>query len=194
MTYTTDQNMSHSPPTHRPTVYPTARDAVEGKEPQRRPEKRLGRRLEEVVRAVRGGYCRLQMPLRLAFAVRETVAGHRLGALEWGGAGFPCFTSFSRPKGACGTADEDFVLLSLRACLSQRATHKTPHGGYLRPPPSNAPLRTAQCIPEHPPPPPTCLVVQSGSRCTTPAVEPDLKEVPSVAVPRTGPCLCGALP
>ena len=32
-----------------------------------------------------GGYCRLQMPLKLAFAVRETVAGHRLGALEGGG-------------------------------------------------------------------------------------------------------------
>ena len=28
-----------------------------------------------------GGYCRLQMPLRLDFGVRETVAGHRLGAL-----------------------------------------------------------------------------------------------------------------
>ena len=31
------------------------------------------------------GYCRLQMPLRLALAVRETVAWHRLGALEGGG-------------------------------------------------------------------------------------------------------------
>ena len=28
------------------------------------------------------GYCRLQMPLKLAPAVREIVAGHRLGALE----------------------------------------------------------------------------------------------------------------
>ena len=32
-----------------------------------------------------GGYCRLQMPLRLALGVRGTVSGHRLGALEWGG-------------------------------------------------------------------------------------------------------------
>ena len=31
---------------------------------------------------VGGGYCRLQMPLRLALAVRKTVAGHKLGALE----------------------------------------------------------------------------------------------------------------
>ena len=43
------------------------RDASEGKGPQRRPQKRLGRRLEEVAKAVAGGYCRLQMPLRPAF-------------------------------------------------------------------------------------------------------------------------------
>ena len=33
------------------------------------------------------GWGRLQMPLRLALAVRGTVAGHRLGALEGGGGG-----------------------------------------------------------------------------------------------------------
>ena len=40
-----------------------------------------------VAKVVGGSYCRLQMPLSLALAVRETVAGHRLGALEmrWGG-------------------------------------------------------------------------------------------------------------
>ena len=32
-----------------------------------------------------GGYCWLQMPLSLALAVRETVAGRRLGALKGGG-------------------------------------------------------------------------------------------------------------
>ena len=37
-----------------------------------------------VAKAVGGGYCRLQMPLRLAVAVRGTVAGHGLGALERG--------------------------------------------------------------------------------------------------------------
>ena len=45
----------------------------------------LDRRLEEVAKAVGGGYCRLQMPLKLALGVRGTVAGHRLGALEGGG-------------------------------------------------------------------------------------------------------------
>ena len=59
------------------------RDALEGKGPQRR----LGRRLEEVAKAVVGGYCRLQMPFSLALGVRGTVAGHRLGALEEGGGG-----------------------------------------------------------------------------------------------------------
>eukprot|EP00670_Eutreptiella_braarudii_P021862 CAMPEP_0174349268 /NCGR_PEP_ID=MMETSP0811_2-20130205/5969_1 /TAXON_ID=73025 ORGANISM="Eutreptiella gymnastica-like, Strain CCMP1594" /NCGR_SAMPLE_ID=MMETSP0811_2 /ASSEMBLY_ACC=CAM_ASM_000667 /LENGTH=48 /DNA_ID= /DNA_START= /DNA_END= /DNA_ORIENTATION= len=32
------------------------RDALEGKGPQRRPQKRLDRRLEEVAKAVGGGY------------------------------------------------------------------------------------------------------------------------------------------
>ena len=41
--------------------------------------------LEAVAEAVGGGYCRLQMPLRLTLGVRGTVAGHRLGALERGG-------------------------------------------------------------------------------------------------------------
>ena len=57
-------------------------DAFEGKGPQRQPERRLDRRLEEVAGAVGGGYCRLQMALKLALGVRGTVAGHRLGALE----------------------------------------------------------------------------------------------------------------
>ena len=55
-----------------------ARDAVEGKGPRRWPE--AARPLEEVAKAVVGGYCRLPMPLRVELAVRGTVAGHRLGA------------------------------------------------------------------------------------------------------------------
>ena len=57
------------------------RDALKGKGPQRRVQRRLDKWLEEVAKAVGGGYCRLQMPLRLAFGVRGTVAGHRV----WGG-------------------------------------------------------------------------------------------------------------
>ena len=69
-------------------VWPSPRAASEGKGPQRPPQRRLGRRLEEVAEAVGGGYCRLQMPLRLALGVRGTVAGHRLGAVA-GGRGVP---------------------------------------------------------------------------------------------------------
>ena len=68
------------------------RDTLEGKGPRRRPQERLDRRLEGVVEAVGGSYCRLPMPLKLALGVRGTVAGHRLGALEGGGylAAFQC--------------------------------------------------------------------------------------------------------
>ena len=66
---------------------PPPRDALEGKGPQRQPQRRLDRRLEAVTKAVGGGYCRLQMPLRLALGVRGTVAGRRLGALEGPGGG-----------------------------------------------------------------------------------------------------------
>ena len=62
-----------------------SRGALDAKWPGTRPQRRLGRRLEEVAQAVGGGYCRLQMPLRVALGVRETVAGDRLGTLEGGG-------------------------------------------------------------------------------------------------------------
>ena len=38
---------------------PQGRDALEGNGPQRPPQKRWDRRLEEVAKAVGGGYCRL---------------------------------------------------------------------------------------------------------------------------------------
>ena len=67
------------------------RDALEGKGPRRRSQKRLDRRLEEVAKAVGGGYCRLQMPLKLALGVKETVAGRWLGALKGEGGVTQCF-------------------------------------------------------------------------------------------------------
>ena len=78
------------------------RDGLEGEGPQRRPPKRLGRRLEEVSKAVGGGYCRLQMPLKRALGVKETVAGHRLGAREAGGGAPPPLPI--RPEGGGGGA------------------------------------------------------------------------------------------
>ena len=65
--------------------HPPPRDALERKGPQQLPQRRLDRRLEGLAKAVGSGYFRLQMPLGLALAVRGTVAGHRLGALEGGG-------------------------------------------------------------------------------------------------------------
>ena len=76
-------------------MWGVGRGALEGKGPQRRPKERLDGRLEEVAEAVGGGYCRLQMPLSLAPGVRETVAGHRLGALERGGGGLLPFQCIS---------------------------------------------------------------------------------------------------
>ena len=69
------------------------------------PRRRLGRRLEEVAKAVGGGYCRLQMRLGLALGVRGTVAWQRPGALEGGGGNFPPpfpMHPCTRPQGCAG--------------------------------------------------------------------------------------------
>ena len=66
-----------------------ARAALEGKGPRRWPQKRLDRRSEGVAKAVGGGNCPLHMPLKLAPAVREAVAGPRLGTLGRGWVGNP---------------------------------------------------------------------------------------------------------
>ena len=69
-----------------------------------RPQRRLDRRLGPVAKAVGGSYRRLQMPLNPALAVRETGAGHRLGAPEWGG-GVPAPLPM-HPKGGGRTATQ----------------------------------------------------------------------------------------
>ena len=61
----------------------------------------MDRRLEEVAKAVGGGYCRLQM----AFAARATVAGHRLGALERAGR-VPPHSNALLCLARCTSADE----------------------------------------------------------------------------------------
>ena len=50
------------------------------REAQRGPQKRLDRRFEEVADAVGGGYCRLQMPLKLVLAFEH---GTGLGQDLW---------------------------------------------------------------------------------------------------------------
>ena len=106
---------------------PPPRDALEEKGPQRRPQQRLGRPLEEVAKAVGGGYCRGQMPLKLALAVRGTVAGHRLGALEGGGRGgylppFQCIPSPGLPALLTNVLGRAARIERVRVCVS----HMTP--------------------------------------------------------------------
>ena len=55
------------------------RDALEGKGVSKAVPKAVRQAVEGVAKAVGGGYCRLPLALRMAVAVRETVAGHRLG-------------------------------------------------------------------------------------------------------------------
>ena len=66
-----------------------------------RPQRRLGRRLEEVAEALGGSYFRLQIPLTLALGVRGTVAGHRLGTLERGGGASNASLFTSHLPGGC---------------------------------------------------------------------------------------------
>ena len=87
--------------TTRRNVTQGGRGALEEMGPQRWPQKRLDRRLEGVAEVVGGGYCWLQMPLRPALAIRETVAGHRLGGLE-GGAGVTSPPFQCIPRGGGG--------------------------------------------------------------------------------------------
>ena len=82
----------------------SGRHALEGKGPQRAGQERLDRRLEEVAKAVWGGYCRLEGPLKPALAGGGKVAGHRLGALEVGGGGgyLPPFQCITREREGVG--------------------------------------------------------------------------------------------
>ena len=126
-----------------PTNVPAAavsRDALEGEGPRRRPRRRVGRRLEGVAKAVGGGYCRLQMPLKLALAVRKTVAGRRLGALE-GGGGEGTFAP-SNVSLAVSCADAS-LCVCVRVCVCVCATASgrggagTPHPQKAMPPPAS---------------------------------------------------------
>ena len=77
-----------------------------GKGPQRKPQRRLGRRLEEVAEAVGGGYCRLQMPSRLAFGVRGTGVPSPFQCIPWPSPLYSCARALARsPAPLCPGAD-----------------------------------------------------------------------------------------
>ena len=90
-----------------------------------------------VAKAVGGGYCRLQMPLKLALAVRETVARHRLGALEgalpmhtcprpFEGHGIYCESDGVPRREAVVTGDADVMDCVGGACAAAPASGKVP--------------------------------------------------------------------
>ena len=78
--------------------------------------------MQEVAKAVGGSYCRLQMPLKPALGVRETVSGHRLGTLEGGGGGGSPPFQCTPPPPPCGV-----VVLRVGATSSVTAPRITPH-------------------------------------------------------------------
>ena len=121
------------------------RDALDRKGPQRWPQRRLDRRLEEVAEAVRGGYCRLQMPLKLALGVRGTVAGHGPGALEGrGGDGAPTLPMHPCSGGhlscaclscpPCTVRDSQAGCPPLRGCVEPTLYAPDTTGRHLTPP------------------------------------------------------------
>ena len=64
-----------------------------------------------VAKAVGGGRCRLRVPLKLAVAIRETVAGHRLGTLEGWGVTPPFQSIPGQPSTTASTTDHSQTLL-----------------------------------------------------------------------------------
>ena len=84
------KGLLHPHPHPNPLQYNSPRDAFAAQGPQRRPQEAVRQAVGGAVsKSVGGGYCRLQMPVRLARGVRETVAGHKLGALHRGGSLHP---------------------------------------------------------------------------------------------------------
>ena len=67
-------------------------------------------------------------PVRLGHLRRHGALRVTLLFVCGGGGGAECLFFFRR-KGASGTTDEDFVLRSLHACLSQRVTRTTAYRG-----------------------------------------------------------------
>ena len=60
-----------------------------GEGPQRQPQRRLDRRLAKVAKAVGGGYCRLQMPLKVALGSQRDSGWAQAGRPGRGGGGNP---------------------------------------------------------------------------------------------------------
>ena len=126
-----------------------------------------------MAKAVGGGYCRLQMPLSLALAVRETVAGHRLGAVN-GGGGYPAPPLSNASLGSRGCVAPPYT----RRALRDTTAHTVPWGPFPprhhrpRPPGYTCPIcRVADRVAPHKPLVPGDLVWarQAPGECFWPA-------------------------
>ena len=112
----------------------------------------LDRPLEEVAKAVGGGYCRLQMPFSLALAVRETVAPRRLVALEGGlshRGGYPPPPCNASLVGGSGGAQAAIPLPSnglAVAWFADPTGGPSPRFGYATPPPPPLPALRAHLV------------------------------------------------
>ena len=107
-------------------------------------QRRLDRRLEEVAKAVGGGYHRLQMPLRLAPAVRGTGAGHRPGALEGGGGGLPSLRCIPAPPPPLSRRTVHVLMAS--ASIALRSAVQQGRRPYTRPGPFHATPSPVCCV------------------------------------------------
>ena len=123
--------------------------------PQRRPQRRLDRRLKEVAKAVGGGYCRLQMPLKLALGGREIVAGRRLGTLEGGG----------------GVATPSFKPRPAHTPTHHSRTYQASHCPFI-PPPAPGPCRGAHRPPRAAPESCWSASARTAAACPPPAAGP----------------------
>ena len=97
-----------------------SRDALEGKGPQRQPQKRVDRQLEEVAKRLEA----VTVPYKchgMALAVRETVAGRRLGA---GGGGAPPLPMYpGGPRKGNGTGIDQMLLHCRVGIQATRSGH-----------------------------------------------------------------------
>ena len=112
-----------APPPNAPPPW----DALEGKGPQRRPQKRLGRRLEEVAKAVGGGYkCHFSWPL---LPGRQWLG---IGWAPWMGGGVPSPLSMHpcpppMPSGELWTTHRTLYRMPLPTASLSHSPHSPVH-------------------------------------------------------------------
>ena len=91
------RNMGHSDYRYAPGAAMHQKE----KDLRRRPRSSWAGGWRRLPKRFGGGYCRLQMPLRLALGVRGTVGGRKLGASEGGGGPPPPLQCISARGGLC---------------------------------------------------------------------------------------------